>query len=632
MLFRDFVTNFSVGQQDRGLVSYYIKRLGQEQAVRAAGAVLAVMVSIFQVLTVVAPPQHSEASAGSANDVIYGGFSSKAELLRRYDSDLELRAVYLQLKITRPMIEAATNGTANSSDNTWSVGRLPHGDKNIKFTVAGGRTPFYVRPLSVWGAGKQFPGLQGVNADGNRFWILYDCGNPVVELPRDNPAQKNPPTAPPTVPPTEPPTVPPTAPPTAPPTTPPAVPPTNPPRISYVCDSLEATYDSNNQQRYAPLTVNFKTTASVSNTTITGYIYDFGDQENENANNQSTGHTYTRAGTYTATVRVKTTAGTTEQNAACRATIVVGSVPPPPPVRYACLQLTAYQDANNPSGNAPLKVSFATEKLVENTGFVSYLYEFGDGTTKETSTNPYEHTYEKAGTYVAKVRIKTRAGTSQYVEECQVTLQVVSPNMSYKKSALNLTLLDANKQPTNAAGTQARAGDKIKYSLTVYNSGTGPVDEFVFDEAISDILEYADIVDQGGGKLVETAIPGKDGAKTTNLVWPAQAVGPGKTVTKEFIVQIKSPIPAVPVGKSDKNSYDLQMDNIFYGQRVTITLPAAPPKQIERVVMTLPQTGATLANTALALFAAGAVFIYLRNRLIRKELAILNNIHEGLPS
>lgn len=632
MLFRDFVTNLSTGRQDRSLISYYVKRLGQEQAVRAAGAVLAVMVSIFQVLTVVAPPQHSEASAGSANDVIYGGYSSKADLLRRYDSSLELRAVFLQLKITRPMIESAVNGKAYSNDNTYSVGRLPHGDKNIKFTVAGGTTPFYVRPLNVWGSGKYFPGLQGVNADGNRFWILYDCGNPVVELPKDTPGQKNPPTTPPTVPPTTPPTVPPTTPPTVPPTTPPTVPPTVPPKVSYVCDSLEVVYDSTNPQRYAPLKVTLKTTATVSNTTITGYSYDFGDDSKEDANNQTTTHTYTKAGTYTASVRVVTGAGTTAPTAACRATITVGSTPPPPTAKFICLGLTATNDTNNQSGNAPLKVSFSTEKLIENTGFISYIYEFGDGETKETGSNPYEHTYQKAGTYVAKVRVKTRDGVSQYVQDCQVTVEVVSPNLSYKKSALNLTLLDANKQPTNAAGTQARAGDKIKYTLTVYNSGTGPVESFVFDEVISDILEYADIVDQGGAKLEQTTILGKEGAKVTNLKWPATSIGAGKTVTKSFTVQIKSPIPAIPVGKSDKNSYDLQIDNIFYGQRVSITLPPPPPKQIEQVSTSLPQTGAGVANTAIALFAAGAAFIYLRNRLIRKELEVLTKMHEGIPS
>ncbi len=208
----------------------------------------------------------------------------------------------------------------------------------------------------------------------------------------------------------------------------------------------------------------------------------------------------------------------------------------------------------------------------------------------------------------------------------------MSPNLGYKKSALNLTLVDSNNNPTNAAGTQARAGDKIKYTLTAYNSGKGGVEGFVFDEAIGDILEYATVIDQGGGKLVETPLPGKAGAVATSLVWPSIHIGAGKTVEKSFVVQIKNPIPDTPIGKSDKQSFDLQLDNIFYGQAVSITLPPPLPKRIEQVSVTLPQTGASAANVGIALFAAGALFIALRNKLIKHELAVLASLHEGIPS
>ena len=97
-------------------------------------------------------------------------------------------------------------------------------------------------------------------------------------------------------------------------------------------------------------------------------------------------------------------------------------------------------------------------------------------------------------------------------------------------------------------------------------------------------------------------------------------------------MQIKNPIPDTPIGKSDKQSFDLQLDNIFYGQAVSITLPPPLPKRIEQVSVTLPQTGASAANVGIALFAAGALFIALRNKLIKHELAVLASLHEGIPS
>ncbi|MEI7818599.1 MAG: PKD domain-containing protein [bacterium] len=608
MLFRDVVTKVALGQTDKSGLSFYIKRLGKEQITRRATAVLAIAVAVFQVTTVIAPPKASEASAGSGNDVLYGGFSSKADLVKKYNNNPELRAVYSQMGIGIDQINSSTPGSANSSDNTWSVGRFSHGDPavNVKFTVPGGHSNFYLRPLSVWGAGKNFPGLHGVRPDGVEFWILNDCGNPVLKIVKQNPAEKPAPSTP---------VVTSTAPP----------PPPPPPAVEYICVSLTTTPDPNNKQRTAPLVVNFDTAATAKNTPIESYIFDYGDGAQQTLATKIASHTYSKAGTYTAFVLVKTTNGTTSKESACQAPIVVGSVPPPPPVAlYSCDQLLAYPDQKNLKLNPPLKVTFDVKKTVQNTGFISYLFDFGDNTTKETSLIPVDHTYEKTGTYTAKVRIKTRAGTTDFSDACAQKIEVVSPVLSYRKSAVNLTVKDPKGVPTNAAGTQVKSNDEIRYTLTVVNSGTGASSGFKFEESINDILEYATVKDTGGGTLVDRPIPGQaSGATEKTLVWSSIDIKAGETVSKTFTVKIKSPIPATPAGKSDKNSYDLQIENVFYGNRVVITLPPPPVKQIETISYSLPQTGAGLANASLALFASGAVFLYLRNRLIRHELTVL---------
>lgn len=65
---------------------------------------------------------------------------------------------------------------------------------------------------------------------------------------------------------------------------------------------------------------------------------------------------------------------------------------------------------------------------VKNTKVEAFIFEFGDGNTKTVTTSSNsavaEHTYAKAGTYTAKVRVKTGAGTSQYEEICSKTVTI----------------------------------------------------------------------------------------------------------------------------------------------------------------------------------------------------------------
>jgi hypothetical protein len=189
---------------------------------------------------------------------------------------------------------------------------------------------------------------------------------------------------------------------------------------------------------------------------------------------------------------------------------------------------------------------------------------------------------------------------------------------------VNLSIKDKNGNPTQASGTTAQSGNEIRYSISATNTGTGKVEDFVFEESIADIIEYADIIDKGGAQLVEKPIPGQeDKLIERTLVWNKVDINAGETVTKQFVVKVKSPIPITPTGTSDRNSYDLKMENIFFGNRVEIMLEQPPVKKVEQVTQTLPQTGADVATTGMALFVSGMVFILLRNRLIKRELEIL---------
>jgi len=141
--------------------------------------------------------------------------------------------------------------------------------------------------------------------------------------------------------------------------------------------------------------------------------------------------------------------------------------------------------------------------------------------------------------------------------------------VSVHKTAGNITagVSDANN-------TTAAAGDIIIYTLYAQNNGKADVKDFVFQENLSDVLDYADANDLHGGTL--------DAQK--NVVWPAESIKAGATATHQITVKVMSPVPQTPVSSSDPNHFDLVMTNV-YGNAVSIKLPGSPQKTIETAAL-----------------------------------------------
>ena len=190
------------------------------------------------------------------------------------------------------------------------------------------------------------------------------------------------------------------------------------------------------------------------------------------------------------------------------------------------------------------------------------------------------------------------------------TVPSPSPNLSFEKKARN-----DSRNITNADGTVANAGDVIIYTLSVKNSGTGDFTNFIFDENLNDVLEYADMNDFGGGTL----------NSTNHLVWPARTVAAGQTLTVSFAVKVKSPIPSTPQSSSDPGSFDLCMTNVFYDKSVTICLKAPVNKQIETATTTLPNTGPGTSLMVTFGIVALVGYFFARNRLMVEELVIVRD-------
>lgn len=182
--------------------------------------------------------------------------------------------------------------------------------------------------------------------------------------------------------------------------------------------------------------------------------------------------------------------------------------------------------------------------------------------------------------------------------------------LELSKTASNTTqgLPDANN-------TTAKAGDTLSYSLVVKNDGKVAVPKFVIQENMSDVLDYADIVDLHGATLDND---------TKVVSWGAQTIPAHATVTEHLTVKIKNPIPQTPVSVSDPGHYDLKMTNV-YGNTVTINLPPSAVQTTEQIVQSLPNTGpgtSLLIGFGVSLFVG---YFFARARLLAKETRLIIN-------
>jgi PKD repeat protein len=285
--------------------------------------------------------------------------------------------------------------------------------------------------------------------------------------------------------------------------------------------------------------------------------------------------------------------------------------PPPPPktTALACV----YLSADTTTGTIPLKVKFTGQGYASGQTIVDYLFDNGDGTIDNKTTGSNSHTYSKAGTFIAHLQVKGSQGkTTDKSNVCSATIVAGTPpaNFTKSKSALNLTQnIDATTKPS-------QAGDQIKYTLATKNIG-GTSAAYAVVEHLEDVLEYADVTDNGGGTLT-------DGVMT----WPESNLLPGATLTKSFTVTVKNPIPATPVGLSNHMSYDLHMDNV-YGNGVDVAIQPPLPKQVEAASSNLPDTGAPVGTIIVLVICGLSLFFYLRNRQLIAEIKLLRGDYQG---
>lgn len=173
-----------------------------------------------------------------------------------------------------------------------------------------------------------------------------------------------------------------------------------------------------------PLVVTFDGRNSYdSDGSIVKYSWNFGDGNSSDL--AYVQNTYTKAGTYNATLTVQDDLGATNQS---NVVITVTEPVNNPPI------VKAFVDKI--SGTIPLTVTFDGTSSNDSDGsIVSYLWNFGDGTTSTSAFT--QHTYNSAGIYNANLTVQDNGGV--ITKSANITITASNPISTTIDTPTNLT-------------------------------------------------------------------------------------------------------------------------------------------------------------------------------------------------
>lgn len=217
----------------------------------------------------------------------------------------------------------------------------------------------------------------------------------------------------------------------------------------------------------APLPVSFDASASTDTEgDVLSYTFNFGDGSAAVSQPGATvSHTYTAAGSYTASVVVQDSHGATGSVTVSVAVTAAGGNHAP----------TAALSASATSGETPLPVDFDASASTDADGdaISEYRFDFGDGSAAVAQASPkISHTYTAAGSFTASVTVKDSAGnvSPQASTTIDVTTTVVVTPGSGPVAALVIT-------PTSGAAPLLVTFDGSRS----FDASGGSIGEYVFD-------------------------------------------------------------------------------------------------------------------------------------------------------
>lgn len=534
-------------------------------------------------LAVISPAEASNQK--SNNDIIPGGVTSIKHAFKWCSENEEIRVIYAQFGVSCDAINSGTVVPLNSRDHNsklYSLGRQPY-SKQGEYPVRIGNSTFYMRPLWSWdtGASSKYQAIKGTRTNGTTFYILFDCGNVViideqiVEKPKQHP----------------------------------------------------------------PVIVNVGSDCS----TI------FGDAYDSDTNNPIQIHIYYdsdyNASSHPAPDVTTSTRGGQPPGAHTRFTVPIsmGGKDTRSFWVYALGQNTAgardgeavYKSTSGPCNKQQPKCPYdatinQTDSRCKPCPYNGSIIA-SNPSCKELC--PYNNTIAKTDPKCERCPYPGLTGISKVDPNCKElcpynqTIYKDSPlckpcdksqNQTDSSACVELRKKASNttQNVSDADGTTASGGDVITYVLSAKNTGKVTVKDFVVEENIGDILDYADVTDLHGG----------DWDKKTNIVkWPKADLPAGATTQKQLTVKIKNPIPQTPVSTSNPGSNDLVMTNVYGNTVVNIKLPPSIVKTTEQVTTTLPSTGPGTSIMIGFVVTSIIGYFFARARLFATELDIIRS-------
>lgn len=197
----------------------------------------------------------------------------------------------------------------------------------------------------------------------------------------------------------------------------------------------------------------------------------------------------------------------------------------------------------------------------------------------------------------------------------------VSPvDAAVASASKSVTAINLSQDSRAATDTTAKPLDKISYTLKLTNPRSMSVTAS-FNVRIADILEYASLIDGGGGTF---------DASTGTLSWPQIQLSPGQSEERTFAVQLLPSFPATAAGQSNPASYDCKA-SLAFGNALNVPVECPAIKGIESLFSRLPGVGmGTNIAFGVALLVV-ALFFYIRTRHLKKEIRIIrHNFNAGV--
>ena len=192
-----------------------------------------------------------------------------------------------------------------------------------------------------------------------------------------------------------------------------------------------------------------------------------------------------------------------------------------------------------------------------------------------------------------------------------------APTLATTKTVEAFNLTQNSKR---ANQTTAKPLDKISYTLKLTNHNSVSVTSS-FSSRISDILEYATLIDGGGGTLNQ--LNGK-------LSWDEIQLRPGESQSRTFAVQLLGSLPAISVGESNPASYDCKM-TLSFGNSLNTPVACPLAKGVESMFYGLPTLG-IIGNVTFGLTLLAVVtYFFIRTRQLKNEVRLIrHNFNTGI--